>query len=170
MLIDKKNDSSLVINLDSSVSVTCIEPPNTEIPPYSPSPSYSVVRKLSSVFLNAPSTVVHRTQFKSRPSLKSHDRGMVDINLDGSPSSTSHSSSGKSSTAPRVESTGKTSLDSKISMSSKGLSQHSSENKKLHVEGGGSHENALTPIAEVDMMDPEPIPSKCPVIDFQRAT
>jgi protein-serine/threonine kinase len=159
-----------MINLDSSVSVTCIEPPNTEIPPYSPSPSYSVVRKLSSVFLNAPSTVVHRTQFKSRPSLKSHDRGMIDINLDGSPSSTSHSSSGKSSTAPRVESTGKTSLDSKISMKSKGLSQHSSENKKLQVEGGGSHENALTPIAEVDMMDPEPIPSKCPVIDCQRVT
>lgn len=114
--------------------------------------------------LNSNPTVVHRTQFKSRPKLLlSFDKSVLDLAPDGSPS-TSLSSTGKSSTAPRVESTGKTSLDSKFSMKSKAASQHSSEQKKLVekrlAEAGGSTENPLTSIAEVDLQDPEPVPSK----------
>jgi hypothetical protein len=48
-------------------------------------------------------------------------------------------------------------------VNSKGVSQHSSDHKKLAerklVEGGGSTENLLSSIAEVDLQDPEPVPS-----------
>lgn len=116
-------------------------------------------------------TVVHRTQFKSRPSIISIDN-VIEISPVGSPSASagdSSSNSGKSSIPRPYESTGKTSLDSKFSTNSKGASQHSSENKKAvskQVTGeGGSNENALTPIAEVEITEtPEPIPSK-PVRD-----
>jgi protein-serine/threonine kinase len=115
--------------------------------------------------LNSNPTVVHRTQFKNRPKLISLDKGTPDSNTVPEDSqSTSLSSIGKSSTAPRVESTGKTSLDSKFSTNSKAVSQHSSEHKKLVekklADGGGSTENPLTSIAEVDLQDPEPVPSK----------
>jgi protein-serine/threonine kinase len=118
-------------------------------------------------------TVIHRAQFKSRPNLLSLDKGVLDsaVAADGSPS-TSLSSTGKSSTALRVESTGKTSLDSKFSMNSKGISQHSSEHKKLAekklAEHGGSTENPLTSIAEIDLQDPEPVPSEL-LIFFSRS-
>jgi protein-serine/threonine kinase len=112
-------------------------------------------------------TVVHRTQFKSRPSIISIDN-VIDISPVGSPSASagdSSSNSGKSSIPRPCESTGKTSLDSKFSTNSKAASQHSSDNKKAvskQATGeGGSNENALTPIAEVETTEtPEPIPSK----------
>lgn len=141
--------SQTPIGLDTVTTMPAM-PPNT-------------ARKLSMALLNSNPTVVHRTQFKSRPKLLSFDKSVLDQALDGSPS-TSLSSTGKSSTAPRVESTGKTSLDSKFSMISKAVSQHSSEHKKLAekrlAEAGGSTENPLTSIAEVDLQDPEPVPSK----------
>jgi protein-serine/threonine kinase len=117
-------------------------------------------------------TVVHRTQFKSRPSLISMDRGLTELTPppEGSPSTSAESSnnSGKSSVPRSGELTGKTSLfDSKYSQKSKIASQHSSENKKLlskqATPEGGSNENSLTPIAEVEAPDdPEPTPSEYP--------
>jgi protein-serine/threonine kinase len=115
-------------------------------------------------------TVVHRTQFKSRPSVISMDRGILEITPEGSPStSAGESSSGKSSVPRPAESTGKTSLDSKFSTKSKGQSHNSSENKKAvakQITGeGGSNENPLTPIAEVEnaeTLEP-PVPSKLPI-------
>lgn len=109
--------------------------------------------------------MVHRTKFKNRPKLISLDKRTPDSNevLEDS-QSTSLSSIGTSSTAPRVESTGKTSLDSKFSTNLKAVSQNSSEQKKLVekkiTDGGGSTEKLLTSIAEVDLQDPEPMPSK----------
>ncbi len=136
----------------------------------SPQPSTSAQgRRLSMVLLKGQlePTVVHRTQFKSRPSVKSIDRGAIEIIQDPSPSISpqSSSNSGKSSIPRPGESTGKTSLDSKFSSNSKGVSQHSSENKKAiskQATGeGGSNENNLAPIAEVDCLEtPEPVPSK----------
>jgi len=113
-------------------------------------------------------TVVHRTQFKSRPSVISIDRGVIELTPEASPSTSTESSrnSGKSSLPRPGESTGKTSLDSKFSSSkSKAVSQHSSENKKIlskQTTGeGGSNENPLTPIAEVEAPEaPEPVPSE----------
>jgi len=109
-------------------------------------------------------TIVHRTQFKSRPSVISNDRGVAEVTPEGSPStSAGESSSGKSS-APRPESTGQTSLDSKFSVKSKGVSQQSSENKttvKQMTGEGGSNDNLLTPIAEVERFEaPDPVPSE----------
>lgn len=85
----------------------------------------------------------------------------------GSPSTSTADSStntGKSSIPRPAESTGKTSLDSKFSTKSKGVSQHSSENKKaMSKQAAGeqvSNENVLTPIAEVETA--EPSPSKSP--------
>ena len=115
--------------------------------------------------LNSNPTVVHRIQFKNRPKLISLDKATTGSTaVPENSQSTSLSSIGKSSNTPRVESTGKTSLDSKFSMNSKVVSQHSSEHKKLVekrlVDAGGSAENPLTSIAEVDLQDPEPVPSK----------
>jgi len=140
--------------------------------PRSPSPQTSASaqgRRFSMVLLKGQlePTVVHRTQFKSRPSVMSIDRGVVEITQEPSPpiSPQSSSNSGKSSIPRPGESTGKTSLDSKFSSKSKGVSQHSSENKKATPKQatgeGGSNENNLAPIAEVDCLEaPEPVPSK----------
>jgi protein-serine/threonine kinase len=113
-------------------------------------------------------TVVHRTQFKSRPSVISIDRGIIGTTPEpSSPTSAeSTSNSGKSSIPRPGESTGKTSLDSKFSSKSKCVSQHSSENKKVLSKQAtgerGSNENNLPPIAEVECVEtPEPVPSKC---------
>jgi protein-serine/threonine kinase len=112
-------------------------------------------------------TVVHRTQFKYRPSVISIDRSVAEIIPEASPptSPESSSNSGKSSLPRPGESTGKTSLDSKFSSKSKGISQHSSENKKVvskQATGeGGSNENNLAPIAEVEGLEtPGPVPSE----------
>lgn len=111
-------------------------------------------------------TVVHRAQFKSRPSVISFDKGIIELTPEFSPSTSAESSSnsGKSS-VPRQQSTGKTSLDSKFSAKSKVASQHSSDNKKAAIKQaaaeGGSNENVLSPIAEVEAFEaPEPVPSE----------
>jgi protein-serine/threonine kinase len=99
------------------------------------------------------------------------DKGLAESALEGTPSTSAESSgnSGKSSVPRSGELTGKTSLfDSKYSQKSKIASQHSSENKKIlskqATPEGGSNENPLTPIAEVEVPeDPVPIPSECPV-------
>lgn len=112
-------------------------------------------------------TVVHRTQFKSRPSVISIDRGILEITPEPTPPTSPElsSNSGKSSIPRPGESTGKTSLDSKFSSKSKGVSQHSSENKKIVSKQAtgeaSSNENSLAPIAEVECPEtPEPVPSK----------
>ncbi|KAK6606346.1 Serine/threonine-protein kinase cbk1 [Botrytis cinerea] len=74
--------------------------------------------------LKAPPTIVHRTQFKSRPSLISLDKGVLEFMPDAP---TPHRSSGPDAKL----STQKTSLESKISQKSGGVSHHSSENKKI---------------------------------------
>jgi len=99
------------------------------------------------------------------------DKGLAESALEGTPSTSAESSSnsGKSSVPRSGELTGKTSLfDSKYSQKSKIASQHSSENKKLlskqATPEGGSNENPLTPIAEVEVPeDPVPTPSECPM-------
>ena len=62
------------------------------------------------------------------------------------------------------ESTGKTSLDSKFSSSkSNRIAQRSSENKRSAVKqpmARGSNSHELAPIAEVDLVDEDPVPSK----------
>lgn len=136
----------------------------------SPQPSTSAQgRRFSMVLLKGQlePTVVHRAQFKSRPSVISIDRGVIEITTEPSPPTSpgSSSNSGKSSIPRPGESTGKTSLDSKFSSKSKGVSQHSSENKKVvskQATGeGGSNENTLAPIAEVECVEtPEPVPSE----------
>ncbi|CZT03348.1 related to serine/threonine-protein kinase CBK1 [Rhynchosporium graminicola] len=130
------------------------------------SPPISPVRRFSTALLKGQQdelTVVHRTQFKSRPSFISLDKGVVEITPEGSPSTSTESSgnSGKSSIPRPGESTGKTSLDSKHS--SKKASQHSSENKKLitkHATGDGfsSGDPVLSPIVE-SQETPEPVPT-----------
>ncbi|TVY59181.1 Serine/threonine-protein kinase cbk1 [Lachnellula cervina] len=143
-----------------------------EDPPFPASPP-GLRRKLSLALSKGQldPTVVHRLQFKSRPSIISLDKEVVEIFPEGpevSPSTSAGSSSvnsGKSSVPRPGESTGKTSLDSKFSTKSKGVSQHSSENKKATSKQttpeGGSNENILTPIAEVETVEaPVPIPSK----------
>jgi protein-serine/threonine kinase len=110
-------------------------------------------------------TVVHRAQFKSRPSVISFDKDIIELTPESSPSNSAESSSnGSKSTVPR-QSTGKTSHDSKFSAKSKAASQHSSDHKKAVAKQttaeGGSNENVLTPIAEVEAIEPpEPVPSK----------
>jgi hypothetical protein len=97
------------------------------------------------------------------------DKGLAESALEGTPSTSAESSSGKSSVPRSGELTGKTSLfDSKYSQKSKIASQHSSENKKIlskqTTPEGGSNENPLTPIAEVDVPeDPVPTPSESPI-------
>ncbi|KAF4635487.1 hypothetical protein G7Y89_g2598 [Cudoniella acicularis] len=117
-------------------------------------------------------TVVRRTQYKSRPSVISNDRGITDrgvieLTPEASPPSTSGGSSSGKSSAPRLgDSTGKTSVDSKSSSKSKVISasQHSSENKKVASKQptceGGSNENVLTTIAEIESpAAPDPVPT-----------
>ncbi|KAE8452152.1 hypothetical protein EG329_001619 [Mollisiaceae sp. DMI_Dod_QoI] len=109
-------------------------------------------------------TVVHRAQFKSRPSVISFDKGVLEITPESSsPTSAESSSNSGKSSAPR-QSTGKTSLDSKSSAKLKVASQHSSDNKKATSKQatgeGSSNENILTTIAEVEGFEvPEPVPT-----------
>lgn len=117
-------------------------------------------------------TVVHRIQFKSRPSLMSIDRGVLELTPpDGSPSTSaeSGSNSGKSSNpnSRPGDSTGKTSLDSKFSASkAKIFSQHSSDNKKVvakQMVGERELNENAAPLASIEeIVDPEPVPSKAP--------
>ncbi|KAH8676810.1 kinase-like domain-containing protein [Tricladium varicosporioides] len=117
-------------------------------------------------------TVVHRAQFKSRPSIISgiSDKGVLELTPEGSPPSTSGGSSGnnsgKSSVPRPAVSTGKTSLESKSSSKSNvvSASQHSSENKKIASQRAaieaGSSENVLSSIAEVEKPAiPAPLPT-----------
>ena len=118
-------------------------------------------RKVTQFFTQDEPTVVHRAKFKSRPSL-------IEVTPEGSTPQSSGGCDSSKSFRP-YESTGKTSLDSKFagsnSTSSKSnrVVQRSFENKKVATKqaiprGSGSHE--LTTIAEVETVDPEPIPSK----------
>ncbi len=139
----------------------------------SPSPVGSPVRRFYAAVLKGQlePTIVHRTQFKSRPSVISVDKGVMEITPEGSPSTSleSGSNSGKSSVPRPGDSTGKTSLDSKFSSSKhKIASQHSSENKKIVIKQGtgdvSSNETSalLAPIVE-SLETPEPVPS---ILDF----
>ncbi|KAG0650682.1 Serine threonine-kinase cbk1 [Hyphodiscus hymeniophilus] len=111
-------------------------------------------RKVTQFFTQDEPTVVHRAQFKSRPSL-------IEVIPEGSSPLSSGGHDSSKSFRP-YESTGKTSLDSKFSSSkSNRVAQISLENKravaKQAMRGSGSHE--LASIAEVDMVDPEPVPT-----------
>jgi protein-serine/threonine kinase len=146
-----------------------------------PSPQYDTPpqgRRFSMVPLKGEvePTVVVRTQFKSRPGVISIDRGFLEITREPSPPTSPESSinSGKSLIPRPAESTEKTSLDSKLSSKSKGVSQHSSENKKvlskLATGEGGSNEHNLAPIAEVDCVEtPEPVPSEFYLLKDRRS-
>ncbi|KAH6709397.1 kinase-like protein [Leptodontidium sp. MPI-SDFR-AT-0119] len=139
-------------------------------PPISPSRRFSAA--ILKGQLDEP-TVVHRTQFKSRPSFISLDKGVMEITPEGSPSTSTESSrnSGKSSVPRPGDSTGKTSLDSKhFSSTSKKASQHSSENKKVITKQTTgdccSNENPiLAPIVE-SQETPDPVPT---VVTVERA-
>ncbi|KAM3077127.1 hypothetical protein ACMFMF_005041 [Clarireedia jacksonii] len=158
---------------------------STETPPRCPSPTptasssppapVSLTKKISMALLKPPPTVVHRTQFKSRPSLISLDKGILDFMPDvfSLPSNVeSTNNSAKSSLPGAGQSTEKTSLDSKFSNTkSAGVSQHSSENKKVHAQHvvKGSPDDGLTPIAETDsyiIECPRPMPT---VITVEKA-
>ncbi|KAF8866386.1 kinase-like protein [Acephala macrosclerotiorum] len=109
-------------------------------------------------------TVVHRTQFKGRPNVISFDKGITELTPESSASTSAESSINSAKSSVPRPSTGKTSLDSKFSAKSKAASQHSSDNKKSIAKQatgeGGSNENVLTPIAEVEMAEaPEPVPT-----------
>lgn len=111
-------------------------------------------------------TVVHRTQYKVRPSVLSADHGLIDVRVHEytplSPplSNESSSNSGNSSLKRLAESTGQTSLDS----NKKSLKSHHSSEKKTHqvtAANRGSNDGLLTSIAEVELIaPPEPIPSE----------
>ncbi|KAB8303351.1 hypothetical protein EYC80_004783 [Monilinia laxa] len=144
--------------------------------PLSPPPeSVALGKKISMALLKAPPTIVHRTQFKSRPSLISLDKGVLEFMPEATtpPSSAeSTSNSGKSSGPDAKQSTQKTSLESKFSQKSAGISQHSSENKKaapktmIQAEGS-SADGLLTPITESDNVEcPQPVPT---VITVEKA-
>lgn len=119
--------------------------------------------------LKTPPTIVHRTQFKSRPSLISVDKGVLDFMPEAptpASSAESTSNSGKSSGPDAKQSTQKTSLESKFSQKSVGISQHSSENKKATPKvktqaESNSADGVLTPITEGDNIEcPQPVPSE----------
>lgn len=163
--------SEVEANIQSSGSHTSAPEATLPSPPTSPQ---GLGRIFSAALLKGQlePTVVHRTQFKSRPSVISFDKGIVELTPESTPSTSAESSrnSGKVS-IPRQQSTGKTSLDSKFSAKSKAASQHSSDNKKEKAATKqaaaekGSNENALTPIAEVEALEapvpvPVPVPSK----------
>jgi protein-serine/threonine kinase len=152
---------------------------STEVPPRCTSPTptasssshapVSLTKKISMAILKPPPTVVHRAQFKSRLSLISLDKGVLEFMPDvfSSPSSVESASvSAKSSLPGPGQSTEKTSLDSKFSNTkSAGASQHSWENKKghpQHLNEGSPQDGGLTPIAETDsyiIECPSPMPS-----------
>lgn len=143
-----------------------------------------LAKKVSQSFArnNIPTTVVVRTQ-KSRPSIVgSLDKGVMELTPEVSPSTSgeaSGNSGGKAPAAAHTNSTGMTSLDSRMSMGMKMLSGHSSENKKTfggNVNGGMGRDrqlvpeesvvnNSLTPISEnvqeMQIVEPVPVPSKC---------
>ncbi|TVY83433.1 Serine/threonine-protein kinase cbk1 [Lachnellula suecica] len=143
-----------IVSNASFAEVDCSTPVN---PP-------GIRRKFSLAFGQLEPTVVHRAQFKSRPSIISNDKEISPVGSPSTSTGDSSANSGKSSVPRPYESTGKTSLDSKFSTKSKGISQHSSENKKgIYKQAtgeGGSNENALPPIAEIDIAEaPEPSPT-----------
>ena len=116
----------------------------------------STSRKVAHFFAQDEPTIVHRAHFKSRPSL-------VEVIPEGS--SPLSSGANDSSTPVRpYESTGKTSLESKISSSkSNRIAQHSSENKKVIpklVVSHGSSSQELAPISEGNIVCENPLPSK----------
>ncbi|KAG4420171.1 hypothetical protein IFR04_006734 [Cadophora malorum] len=140
------------------------------------SPPMSPIRRFSAAAILKPHeepTVVRRTQFKSRPSLISLDKGVLEITPEGSPSTSAESSrnSGKSSIPRPGDSTGKTSLDSKFSSKSKVGSQHSSENRKVATKHTtvrdccSSEIPILAPIVE-SQETPEPVPT---IVTVERA-
>ena len=97
-----------------------------------------LAKKVSQSFArsNIPTTVVVRTQ-KSRPSIVgSLDKGVMELTPEVSPSTSGEASGNSSGKGKVVEigahtnSTGMTSLDSRLSAGMKMLSGHSSENKK----------------------------------------
>ncbi|QSZ33910.1 hypothetical protein DSL72_005484 [Monilinia vaccinii-corymbosi] len=147
-----------------------------EYAPLSPPPeSVALGKKISMALLKAPPTIVHRTQFKSRPSLISLDKGVLESTPEAPtpPSSAeSTSNSGKSSGPDAKQSTQKTSLESKFSQKSAGISQNSFENKKATPKTmikteGGSADGLLTPITESDNIEcPQPVPT---VITVEKA-
>lgn len=124
---------------DASYVVSAVE---------SASPPESNIRKISQLFIQDEPTVVHRAQFKSRPSI-------IEIEP-----STSPSTSSKSSDPRPAQSTSKTSLDF-----SSGVAQRISENKNMSSKHG-SDERPLAPIAEVDMIDAVPVPSEFSLFQF----
>ena len=142
--------------------------------PLSPPPeSVALGKKISMAILKAPPTIVHRTQFKSRPSLISLDKGVLEFMPDApTPPSSAESAtnSGKSSGPDAKLSTQKTSLESKISQKSGGVSHHSSENKKIMQKNMNrvevnSAEGILASITEGDSVEcPQPVPSKFPFL------
>ncbi|RDW78061.1 protein kinase-like protein [Coleophoma crateriformis] len=134
-----------------------------------PSPGNAVKKTISFTYLKGQlePTVVHRTPHKSRPSVLSQEKEVIQvIQKESPPSSNGDSStakSSKSSADPRPsQSTGKTSLESKLSVKSKPLSQQSSENRRHSPKESTSPEGSLAPIAEVDtpitVRTPEPEP------------
>lgn len=141
--------------------------PDLLSPPIEAAP-VALSTKISMALHGAPPTVVHRTQFKSRLSLISLDKGVSEFMPEPPtpPSSAeSTSNSGKSSAPGAGQSTEKTSLDSKFSKKSAGTSQHSSENKKatspIAASDANQMDGGLTPIAESYIIEsPQPIPSK----------
>jgi hypothetical protein len=144
---------------------------NMEISPPTSPPSNHLSKKASlSVFrMPVPPTVVHRVPSKGRPSIKSAEIVVMETPPETSPSTSAETSgnSGKSSGPEnRNNSTGKTSQDSKFSALSKlvsGQSQHYSENKTgaKVVAAGGTSDNSLEPILELEVVEvaPEPVPS-----------
>lgn len=148
--------------------------------PLSPPPeSVALGKKISLALLKAPPTIVHRTQFKSRPSLISLDKGVLEFMPDAPtpPSSAeSASNSGKSSGPDAKQSTQKTSLESKFSQKSVGVSHHSSENKKMMSKNMNqaevsSAEGVLASITEGDNVEcPQPVPSMFPLLLYDKVT
>ncbi|KAI9640680.1 hypothetical protein NHQ30_010989 [Ciborinia camelliae] len=144
--------------------------------PLSPPPeSVALGKKISMALLKAPPTIVHRTQFKSRPSLISLDKGVLEF-MQEAPTPTSSaestSNSGKSSGPDAKQSTQKTSLESKFSQKSTGTSPHSSENKKatpkpMNQVESNSADGLLASITESDNVEcPQPVPT---VITVEKA-
>ncbi|KAJ8071595.1 hypothetical protein OCU04_001918 [Sclerotinia nivalis] len=164
---------SVLRSLTNSSSSIALE---EDYAPLSPPPeSVALGKKISMALVKAPPTIVHRTQFKSRPSLISLDKGVLEFMPDAPtpPSSAeSTSNSGKSSGPDAKQSTQKTSLESKFSQKSAGISQHSSENKKaipkaLNQAEGSSADGVLASITETDNVEcPQPVPT---VITVEKA-
>lgn len=174
------NELSQLVLTNEASSVSHLEAPSTPPPQMGNAElARELAKKVSMSFNNMrPSsiqpTVVIRSP-KSRPSLVSLDKGMMELTPEVSPSTsgeTSGNSAGKQSAPARTNSTGMTSLDSKFSAGMKLLSGHSSntENKKALVAKQLLAEettvnNSLTPISEGEVVHdlvlaPVPVPSK----------